>query len=143
MDFSPPPQFTNKDIYIDLRSGSEMKAAPSADKPQGQQHISYATAYPDSSGYFQWFVQYFGDHGIIPRRQIEYLKTDQNILISYYEKDETGLANSLAILDQDGQLLECILLEDRLTGIGKDTFFVFRNKAIFVSQKNTLNIYDL
>ncbi|MEO9804622.1 MAG: hypothetical protein ABJF04_15305 [Reichenbachiella sp.] len=140
----PHPNFTSRKIYLDLDSGTEMKHEPAiVDNIDHLAKIQYAIAYPEASEYFQWFVQYFSTHDIVPCRQIEYLKTDDKFLISFYEESEKGLVNSLAILETDGQMLECILLEDQLTGIGKDTFFVFRNKTIFVTQKNTLNIYDV
>lgn len=138
----PHPHFANKETYIDLKFGTELKTAPTPDEMPAHK-ISYATAYSEESEYFQWFVQYFGKHNIIPCRQIEYLKTDTQLLISYYEEREKELKNSLAILNGNGEILEDILLEEQLTGIGKDTFFVFRNKAIFVTKKSTLNIYDL
>ncbi len=119
-----------------------MKTTPATEK-EIFNDISYASAYPEESEYFQWFVQYFANLDIIPCKQIEYLKIKAQILISYYKESQKELTNSLAILDESGDILENILLEEQLTGIGKDTFFVFRNKAIFVTQKSTLNIYDL
>lgn len=139
----PHPHFTNKEVYIDLKSGTEIKEEAPREPTATLPSMRYATAYPDTSEYFTWFVQYFQPHGIVPCRQIEYLKTAEHMLISYYEEGPNGLSNTLAILEADGTIKEQILLEDQLPGIGKDTFFVFRNKAIFVTQKSTLNIYDL
>ncbi|UXX78119.1 hypothetical protein N7E81_12195 [Reichenbachiella carrageenanivorans] len=139
----PHPHFTNKEIYIDLKSGTEIKKEEPREHSTLLPSIIYATAYPDSSEYFTWFVQYFQKHNIVPCRQIEYLKTVNHALISYYEEKQNGLSNTLVILEADGTIKEQILLEDQLPGIGKDTFFIFRNKAIFVTQKSTLNIYDL
>jgi len=138
----PHPHFANKEIYINLESGAELKTIPLS-HPASSYKVSYATAYQEDSEYFQWFVQYFEKHNIIPCRQIEYLKSGEKLLISYYEKNENELRNSLAILDNDGKILDSILLGEHLKGIGKDTFFVYRNKVIFVTQKSTLNIYDL
>lgn len=138
----PHPHFVNKEVYLDIKSGTELKESP-VSEIENRDNMFYATAYPEESEYFQWFVQYFTKHGITPCRQIEYLKIENSILISYYENKEGGLTNSLALLDKEGTILERILLDEKLQGIGKDTFFVYRNKAIFVTDKNTLNIYDL
>ncbi|WP_420581238.1 hypothetical protein [Reichenbachiella sp.] len=138
----PHPHFSNKEIYVDHKSGSKLKEAPPIES-DFLDDIYYAIAYPEESEYFQWFVQYFTKHNITPCRQIEYLKFKNSILISYYENKEGGMINSLAFLDKEGSVLEQVLLDENLQGIGKDTFFVYRNKAIFVTDKNTLNIYDL
>lgn len=139
----PHPHFANKEIYLDLASGGELKTAPSSEPADTMHDMAYASRYASSSEYFQWFEQYFSKHNILPCRQIEYLKTKRRILISFYEEKGDDLTNSLAVIDDKGLMLECILLDDRLPGVGKDTFFVYRNKAIFVTQKRTLNIYDL
>lgn len=137
----PHPHFANKEIYIDLKSGSQLSEEPANSVTQAPEML-FASAYPEESEYFQWFVQYFAKHGIIPCRQIEYLKTQDCVLISYYENSGNGMTNSLAILNNEGTILDKILLDENLNGIGKDTFFVYRNKAIFVTHKKTLNIYD-
>lgn len=136
----PHPHFESKDVYIDLHTGIE---CPPPSATTNSSDIYYATAYPSSSEYFQWFEQYFSTHGIVPFRQIEYLKTHDRILISFYEERNNGLKHSLIILDTKGRLLEHILLEDHLTGIGKDTFFVLHHTAIFITHKYTLNFYVL
>ncbi|MDW3210992.1 MAG: hypothetical protein R8N23_14040 [Reichenbachiella sp.] len=138
----PHPHFANKGIYIDVKSGSQMREKPKTEKDLFQ-NIQYATAYLEESEYFQWFVQYFAKHGITPCRQIEYLKTEHAVLISYYENKEEKLSNSLTLLDKEGTILEQIVLDEKLNGIGKDTFFVYQNKAIFVTHKKTLNLYEL
>lgn len=138
----PHPHFANKEIFIDLKSGSQLSEKP-VETQKHFQDIKYASAYPEESEYFQWFVQYFAKHNIIPCKQIEYLKVNDQVLISYYENVSNGMTNSLAILNKEGTILDQILLDEKLNGIGKDTFFVYRNKAIFVTHKKTLNIYDL
>lgn len=138
----PHPHFANKEVFLDLKSGTELGEAPTIEE-KDTADISYATAYSEESEYFEWFVQYFAKHGIIPSRQIEYLKANDTVLISYYENFENGLTNTLAVLDHEGNMSTRIILDKLLKGIGKDTFFVYRNKAIFVTDKNTLNIYDL
>lgn len=137
----PHPHFANKEVYLDLESGNELKEIPASENSNSVE-MAYAAAYSEESEYFQWFVQYFAKHNIRPCRQIEYLKAGDIVLISYYEIKDEELSNSLAVLDKEGTILELILLDEKLNGIGKDTFFVYRNKAIFVTHKNTLNIYE-
>lgn len=138
----PHPHFTNKEVYIDLKSGKPINEKPTT-QDLSLANLQYASAYPEESEYFQWFIQYFAKHDIIPCKQIEYLKTGTAVLISFYETRANGMTNSLVILNEEGTILDRMVLDENLSGIGKDTFFVYRNKAIFVSHKNTLNVYDL
>ncbi|MEO9964579.1 MAG: hypothetical protein ABJF11_02250 [Reichenbachiella sp.] len=139
----PHPHFVGKHAYFDLQSGEVLKYEPTADYTDPKELCTFAVGYPESSEYFDWFKQYFRPHDIYPCRKVEYLKTKEKIFISYYHEKDSSLMHSLAILDLEGQLLECILLDEKLPGIGKDNFFVMGNKAIFVTHKGTLNIYDL
>ena len=57
--------------------------------------------------------------------------------------EKEALNNSLIVLDPHGQTIESIKLGKNLKGIGKDTFFAIENRLIFISHKNTLNIYEV
>lgn len=139
----PHPHFANKNIIIDLKSGKELSTKPDPSSENIPNELKYTRTYPDSSEYFAWFEQYFRKQGIVPYKQIEYLKLDRHILISFYQKQENGLSHHLAILNTGGEMLECFLLDQHLQGIGRDNFIVLRNKAIFVTDKRNLNFYDL
>ena len=138
----PHPNFESRKVYIDVQSGDQLKDSP-VESSNLSIPIKYASSYTEDSEYFQWFVQYFSKHDIEPCKQIEYLKTENSILISYYELQNNQLTNSLAFLNKEGMIIDTVNLEEKLTGIGKDTFFVIGNKAIFVTQKSTLNLYEI
>lgn len=139
----PHPHFANKEIFIDLTTGKELAAEPDLHADEPLSDLKYTTTYPETSEYFNWFEQYFSKQDIVPVKQIEYLKTDQHILISFYQQQENGLSHHLSILDGKGEMLEFFLLDEQLQGIGRDNFIVLRNKAIFVTNKFNLNIYEL
>jgi hypothetical protein len=138
----PHPHFVNKTIRIDLMTGQEYVANSNETTHVTNTDITYTQTYTEESEYFNWFITYFKKKGISPIMQIEHLNTSQRTFIAYYQQENNMLSHHLSILDSSGEIIKTILLEDNLTGIGKDTFFVLKNKAIFASDNHILNIYD-
>lgn len=140
---APHPHFENRSSYWDIQSGTIMeepeKTMPATNKPE-----YFPLFYPDTSEHFVWFVKHIveaTDHQAVVC--CEYLELTSTIVISYYFQDDEGLTNNLLILNLDGTTRELINLGKNLKGIGKDTFFAIGNKLIFISNKNTLNIYEV
>jgi len=65
------------------------------------------------------------------------------MILSYYFHKNKTLGNVLLVANSEGEVLCTINLGENLKGIGKDTFFVLENKLVFISNKNTLNIYEV
>lgn len=72
---------------------------------------------------------------------VEYLEYKQNILVSYYTIDGIKFSNFLLVLDLLGRVVFHQKINDDMKGLGRDTFFIFADKLIFVSNKTTLNTY--
>lgn len=137
----PHPHFQGKTIILDLKTG-----APLSEKPQKQdlnEGIYYPTAYTKYSQYFEMLEKLLLHNNITLVKQCEYLKLEQNIILSYYTEEEGELCNYLSIVNNQGMIIESHVLAKNLKGIGKDTFFVSRNKLIFVSNKTDLNVITL
>ncbi|GAB3812660.1 hypothetical protein GCM10028895_03930 [Pontibacter rugosus] len=66
--------------------------------------------------------------GVATVQAIEYAETATHLIISFYIQDTEGkLCNSLVIFDLDGNLLLQEQLGSSLSGIGSDTFFIFKH----------------
>jgi hypothetical protein len=74
---------------------------------------------------------------------VEYLEYRQYIFISYVTLGETRFNNFLLVLDRTGKIALHQKINGEMKGLGRDTFFIFAEKLIFVSNKNTLNVYAL
>lgn len=74
---------------------------------------------------------------------VDYLEYDNFIIISYFYKTNDDLSNNLLIMNQSGEILFHQNLEKQLTGIGLDTFFVFKNQLLFVKHKTLLESLQL
>jgi hypothetical protein len=77
-----------------------------------------------------------------PVGAFEYLEFDSRIFVSYYVM-ETGLANYLLIMDNDGEVLLHEKLAEQLKGIGMETFFVLSGCVFFVKNREDLVSYFL
>jgi hypothetical protein len=74
---------------------------------------------------------------------VEYLELPIRTILSYYVKEETGLANYLLVLNQEGETLLVETLGKGLKGLGMDTFFHLADCVIFVKNKSELVSYSL
>lgn len=74
---------------------------------------------------------------------IEYLETETAIVLSFYTKNGTVLANYLAVCTLTGDLSLEVCLEAEAAGLGMDTFFIFAGKLIFIQEKTGLTAFQL
>lgn len=133
------PMIQNRSVQFDLISGLELKEQTIIKtKPSNYQ---LPTAYENTNEYFEWFEKLLIKLGYQPKMQCEHLSESNRHIISFYTQQEKTLTNHLIFLDEQGNKLKNYTLASELMGIGKDTFFVVENKAIFVTQYNTLNVH--
>ena len=71
----------------------------------------------------------------------EYVESDGLIFISYYVKNEDGLANYLLVITSAGAVLLHEKLGERLKGLGVDTFFLLAGCLFYIRNKNELLSY--
>lgn len=106
-------------------------------------HLNLPFLYIKDSSYFNTVSNFLRQRlNILAVEGIEYLETNQWILISYYEQEDQ-LTNRFIILDRQGQLVFEDTLAKNLTGLGTSTFMVSHNKLIFVKNKTDFFIYRL
>ncbi|MFT7162332.1 MAG: hypothetical protein ACI9GZ_003522 [Bacteroidia bacterium] len=140
---SPHQYFEGRYSYWDIESGSIVESDEN-ENLKTEKNEYFPLCYPETNEYFSWFAKVIsGQKKHMPRISCEYLELNDKIIISYYYMEKEALNNSLIVLDSYGQTIESIKLGENLKGIGKDTFFAIENHLIFISYKNTLNIYEV
>jgi len=72
---------------------------------------------------------------------LDYLEHMDHIIIAFYTREDDRLQNYLLLVNAKGKVLFCRLMNENLKGIGKDAFFVFHNKIIFIENKSELLLY--
>jgi len=106
---------------------------------------TYPILYREGEAYFaqvQTFVE--AQLGQTPVRAIEYAETGEALVVSFYTAAADGkLNNYLAVFNFEGNLQLNITLGTGLSGIGSDTFFIFKDKLYFIQNKDSLHIYAL
>ena len=138
-----PHQYLTKRIeHLDIGSGQPMEL--SGEFTNNRPDILLPAFYSAENEYFSTFTEFIqthtNDQAILC---CEYLEINSGMILSYYAKSNRSVDNNLLIMSNEGQLNELINIGKNLTGIGKDTFFVFDKYLIFISFKNTLNIYEI
>ena len=81
--------------------------------------------------------------GKAAQQTIEYLETGKYIFLSFYAETDSVLANFLLVSSAQGEVLLDFCLQQNVTGLGSDTFFIFANKLIFIQEKTSLSCYLL
>lgn len=128
-------------LFIDIKTGRDIDSLLE-EKPKGNS-IKYPLGYPESSIYFEWFSKFLKAQKQIPVKHCEYIRLSKQTILSYYITQENTLSNYLIVIDIHGKVLDKFLLASDLKGIGKDTFFIFEEQLIFITDQKTLNFYAL
>ncbi len=105
----------------------------------------YPVLYLEGEPYFEE-VRRFLAHtlAVTPVSAIEYAETEAYILISYYVRTKNEkLENLLVVFELEGNFCFSESLASELSGIGSDTFFIFRGDLYFIQQKEILQIHSL
>ncbi|WP_240676204.1 DUF4905 domain-containing protein [Botryobacter ruber] len=105
----------------------------------------YPVLYLEGEPYFLTVQAFLADRlGVQAVKGIEYAETNSCILVSYYLPGaENKLANEVAVFDLEGNLLLSETLAAGLSGIGSDTFFIFKDSLYFIQNKTILQVYLL
>ena len=134
-------KFGKQEVVLDAKTGVPRKAlTPDVrinDKAERPHH------YPADHPYFDTVKKFLNQKfNLLPTAALEYLEHDSLIFISCY-LHENELANYLFVLSPDGELLLKEKLEERLKGIGLDTFFVLSGCVFFARNKGELVSYKI
>ncbi len=140
---SPHQHFENRFSYWNVKTG-QIIDEPATTNLKSNKTESFPLLYPENSEHFGSFSKFINEKtGHVPAICCEYLEVEKLMILSYYFFENKTLTNVLLIANSDGEILDTINLGENLKGIGKDTFFVLENKLVFISNKNTLNIYEV
>ena len=139
---APHPYFENRFTFYDIKTGQDLgqentgKSSPISNQ--------FPDLYPSQSQHFTWFEKFISQvTSHKPELCCEYLELENRLIISYYFFEGDVLVNNLLVANDAGEVIESFPLGKNLKGIGKDTFFVVENNLIFISDKNTLHIYEV
>jgi hypothetical protein len=131
-----------KPLTLDISSGKEIPPMPKYDEPD--HHITRPVQYVDGMDYFATVKKYLADRlNLFCVSALEYLQASDKIVMSYYVEEQGGLANYLLVLDSAGDVLMKTKMDERLKGIGLDTFFILDGLLIFVKNKVELVSYKI
>ena len=105
----------------------------------------YPVLYREGEEYFAEVQQFLNSLQITGATlAIEYAETEAAFVASYYERCADGtLQNYIAVFDKEGSFCLKERLASGLSGIGSDTFFIFRDDLYFVKDHAILEVYRL
>jgi hypothetical protein len=120
----------------------------SFNKPSENKKLRSPFHYLEDSEYFEIIKKFLNkNHNILPLKGVDYLELQKSIIISYYiyqrnpEKKAPFLENYLLVIDRYGNKLLQEKIDEKLTGIGLETFFVIDDQLIFTSFKRNIKSY--
>lgn len=100
--------------------------------------------YPEESPYFDRFYRFFKKkYQIEILNGLSYYEHPQVIVISYFYKKNSNIANNLLILGHEGQVFLNQDLSDQVSGISPDTFFLWHDHIFFIQNKTVLIAYQI
>ena len=134
-------KYGRREVVLDLNTGKTLQSphiyAEIPERSLRPQQFFEGHSYFDSVKIF--FSQKFN---LSPITALEYLEFDSLIFVSCYLR-ENDLTNYLFIISADGNLLLKEKLDERLKGIGLDTFFILSGCVFFVRNKGELVSYKI
>ena len=74
---------------------------------------------------------------------IEYLEYGSSIIVSFYIQDNKKFTNILLLIDEEGNCLFKDILMDESDGVGMASFFVCKNKLIYIKNKTSIALAEL
>ena len=143
---SPEP----KGFYVfDLGNGKLLKTEEEEiyNVPSNQELIS-STVFPllyneDNSHYktIHNFVENNYEYKVIG--PIEYLEYRHIVLISFYIRENKKMTNILLVIDEEGNVLLTDKLIEGAEGVGMSTFFICKNKLIYIKNKTSIALAEI
>ena len=141
-DGNSPENKQTLNINIDTKKVLEEKVT--LVNPSSRAIVTPPLHYLESSTHFNTVSNFLKEKfNISPIKGVDYIETQQVIVISYYIWKDDQLANFLLIMDQDGSIRSHELLADKLSAIGIDTFFILGSSLFTIRQKEELLKYDI
>lgn len=133
----------NKVVAVDIMTGriSENNDVE-IDRPENILTLK-PFLYVESSSYFDTVKSFLAEKlNVKAVAGIEYLEYDSLIFISYHVQQD-GLTNFLMVVTIDGNVVLHEILDERLKGLGVETFFILSGCLFFVRNKRELVSYRI
>jgi len=80
---------------------------------------------------------------VTPEGGADYLEYQELVLISYHIRESQELTNYLLVSDQSGEVIFHQKINTTSQGLGRDTFFIFEQKLIFITDYKNLAVYEI
>ncbi|MCX2740806.1 DUF4905 domain-containing protein [Pontibacter anaerobius] len=105
----------------------------------------YPALYREGEPYFEQVQAFLWEQLEVQAVQaVEYAETETCLVVSFYQADTAGkLQNELAVFDLEGKLYQKVKIGGDLSGIGSDTFFIFKHNLYFILNKDILQVFRL
>ncbi|WP_299760793.1 DUF4905 domain-containing protein [uncultured Pontibacter sp.] len=109
------------------------------------QDCLYPTLYREGEVYFEQVQAFIQEQLQLQAvKAVEYAETETHLVISFYTSGEDGkLQNELAVFDLAGELHQKVKIGSDLSGLGSDTFFIFKHNLYFILNKDILQVFQL
>lgn len=127
------------------RTQQEAAAAVTEHNQIRYQNCMYPTLYFEGEEHFNTVQAFLKQQVEIEAvKAIEYAETNSCLLVSFYTLEATGkLKNDLVVFNLEGDLQLKVTLGTALSGIGSDTFFIFKHNLYFIQNKDILQVFRL
>lgn len=133
-------KYGTHEIVLDVTNGSEISGGELA---QITDNVVRPFQYAEDQPYFSTVKTFLTSRfNFFPVAALEYLEYESIILISFYSGNDE-LSNELLILSGEGKMLMHEKIDERLKGIGLDTFFIYEGSVFFVKNKRGLFSYKI
>ncbi|MEO5979952.1 MAG: DUF4905 domain-containing protein [Chryseolinea sp.] len=134
-------KYGTREIVLDVSNGCEISGS---ELVQVADNVVRPFQYAKDQPYFSTVEIFLTSRfNFSPVAALEYLEYESIILISFYIGRGDELSNELLILSEEGEMLMHEKIDERLKGIGLDTFFIYEGCVFFVKNKRGLFSYKI
>lgn len=128
--------------YLDKYSGEKIKIQEELTTIPGP--VVYPQSYTEGGKYHATISAFLASRkGQEVKGHLEYLEYKSHVFISYYISVNERLANFLLVMNENGEEVLFETLASDFIALGWNTFFVCREKLIFIQNKSILHMYEL
>ncbi|WMJ72941.1 DUF4905 domain-containing protein [Cytophagaceae bacterium ABcell3] len=131
-------------LVVDPETGAEQLSGGKERQVEEliQDHLKFPDRYNEGETHYDTVVSYIKDLlEAEPVLAVDYIEHNSNIIVSSHAKSENRLYLYLLIMDMEGKVKHKQLLETSLKGLSADTFFIYSNALIYISERTKLNLY--
>lgn len=103
----------------------------------------FPVVYHQGTEAFNKVSKFLMTRGIEAAESLEYLETEDHILVTYYLRENKKLSRHVYVMNREGKLLLNRQLDENMEGVVFQSFFTYKNLLIFVENRNELHVYQL